>query len=151
MPAVTTQEFQFEALHELIGDATATYVNVLRQMTLHLGTLNLPYDQNTPLSSCTPGEATYQGYSADTVTWNAPDLSAASGPEIMTTNNIWRPTGSASPNMVYGWWGLFPGSGSIACIGKFANAPVPMASALDLIQLVIRISVSASVTTVEMY
>jgi hypothetical protein len=81
-------------------------------------------------------EADYTGYAAvNIVTWGAPFLDAEGLLAILSTVCIFRPTGTAITNVIYGWY-LTETGGDLVSAGRFANAPLSMASALNVIEVI---------------
>lgn len=95
---------------------------------------NIIPDANTPRASLT--DATYTGYAQVPVTWHLPSIADDGTPEIVSDQIIFRPTGTAIGNTIYGAW-VETGAGAYYAPGAL-DTPVPMTSALDELVLCIR-------------
>jgi len=89
----------------------------------------------TPLGDYTL--ATYDGYAAQAVTWLAPSVADDGSVELVGTVPEWRPTGSVTPNVIYGML-LLTAGGALRAALRFDDAPIPMGSTLDSLITTIR-------------
>lgn len=105
------------------------------------------YQSNTipsparPLSDYT--EATYDGYAKKSVTWSAPTRSDDGFIEVVGVIAEFRPTGSVTPNSIYGVL-LVDTTGAILYgAARFDDpVPLPMNSTLDQILITLRIRIT---------
>ena len=111
--------------------------STLQHGTVRLCTADIAYDINTTLADINSNSPTYQGYADGTATFAAPNLSADGVVESLGSVHEFRPTGSDSPNTIFGL-GFILGDGSLGFTGRFDNAPIPMVDTTSVIQLTLR-------------
>lgn len=70
--------------------------------TVQLFQNNIIVTAETLLASLT--EADYTGYAAGTVTWHVASIADDGTPELVSDQIIFRPTGNAIQNTIYGLW-----------------------------------------------
>lgn len=83
-------------------------------------------------------KANYTGYAAEAVTWSAVTVSDDGEVELIGVVGEFRPTGMAVTNTVYGAYVFDPVATTLKLVGRFDDAPLPMASADDAILVTLR-------------
>jgi len=133
-------------IQQLILDAFAALVAVggpLETVEVELFQNDIVPTPATPIGDYTLAD--YDGYAAEAVTWLAPSVSDAGVPELIGTVGEFRPTGSVTPNTVYGIL-LTDGAGGLLYAGRFDAAPLPMGSTLDVVVVTPRVTLSSGGT-----
>lgn len=129
---------------DLIGGGDTTTVAPLKNLHLRLFKADITPDRTTELATLVAGEADYSGYAADTVTFSVAER-ADSGPiEIVSTLAKYDCTASTTTNNIFGLFGTLDGDDSLALMGRFDGAPLPMADALDHIRVQLRVRIPAA-------
>lgn len=122
----------------LVGGGDTTTVAPIKNLHLHLFKNNIVPTRVTTLAELLAAEADYSGYGVDTVTFSAGER-ADDGPiEIVSNLAAFACTASTTPNNVYGLFGTLAGDASLAVMGRFDDAPLPMGDALDHIRVTLR-------------
>jgi hypothetical protein len=124
-PCLDTQALQ---LLELADIAAGSLMGV----KLHLYQNNLVFNPDTVVLADLV-EATFATYAAVVLTWDTPSVSDDGHPEIHSDRVTWRPTSSATPNDIYGYYITDAASAVLLAGGTFENGPLPMHSTLDAI------------------
>lgn len=101
---------------------------------VHLFQNNLVVDQNTLESALT--EADYDGYAAEAITWHVASIDDTGTPELVSDQVIFRPTGTTTPNTVYGAY-VKTAAGAYVAVGN-TDGPIPMNATTDELTLVLR-------------
>jgi len=86
----------------------------------------------------------YTGYATKVPTWSAPSIGDDGLVETLGTMSEWRPTGTAITNLVYGIVVKKAVTFEYLFAARFDAAPLPMASAMDVILTTLRIRQTAS-------
>jgi hypothetical protein len=118
----------YTALSRILGGAVAD----LADLTLHLAQEALSITPATLTTDFT--EATYDGYAAAAVADTGLIYLDAQGNVVWQPASVaFQPTGSTTPNTIYGWWlqGTVGGVGVKFVAGQMFDAPVAMAGTLD--------------------
>lgn len=126
---------------ELAADATtsaSTTFGVLNKLKVDLFKADIVPARDTPLGTYQAAVADYDGYGSATVTWNGPSRSDTGKIEVVGTVPEFRPTGTTTPNTVFGFFTTTFGDNSLGYAGRFDDAPIPMEDALDAIVLTLR-------------
>lgn len=100
----------------------------LNGLTMGLFQNDIVPTPSTPLASLTPAD--YDGYAEEANAWLAPTISDAGVIEVHGIVGEFRPTGSVTPNSIYGWY-LKNAGGDLVASDRFAGAPLAMGSALN--------------------
>lgn len=137
MDLIATQHLTVKCLEGAIGDTSSTAKGFLDSMKVRLFQTDLTPDANTPLGTLNSASATFNGYAEKTVTWADPSIADNGGVESLGILSEWRPTGSDTPNNIYGLYSL-TGDGSLGLVGRFDEAPIPMGSVLDQLTVTLR-------------
>jgi len=128
-PVLLTQISQITALADYIAGGLAG-------AEIHLFQNNIVFDPSTvEIGDLT--EATYVGYAAIALTFGVPSVSDDGNVESICTAQVWRPTNSVTPNTIYGFF-IDDGAGVLLAGGTFDTGGLPMNSALDVINTVVR-------------
>jgi len=124
-------------MQQAIIDALADYIaGGLTGAEIHLFQNNLVFDPaTTEITDLV--EATYGGYAALALTFGVPSVSDDGNVESICTAQVWRPTNSTTPNTIYGYF-IDDGAGVLLAGGTFDTGGLPMNSALDVINTVVR-------------
>lgn len=128
-PVLLTQITQITALADAIAGGLAG-------AEIHLFQNNIVFDPSTVLIGDLT-EATYVGYAAIALTFGVPSVSDDGAVESICTAQVWRPTNGVTPNDIYGFY-IDDGAGVLLAGGTFDTGPLPMNSALDVINTVVR-------------
>lgn len=128
-PVLLTQQAQIDALADFIAGG-------LTGAEIHLFQNNIVFNPNTVVIGDLV-EATYVGYAAIALVFGVPSVSDDGNVESICTAQVWRPTNSVTPNSIYGFF-IDDGAGVLLAGGTFDIAPLPMNSALDVINTVVR-------------
>jgi len=123
---------------ENIGSATDTIAATLAGVKLHLGQSNLVPDRNSTLAALHAGEATFDGYAAQSVTWSTPSRADDGAIEVVGTVPEFRPTGAVTPNSIYYWYLTDTAATALYLAAGFDSPPLPMGSTLDAIVITLR-------------
>lgn len=126
-----------DAADVLIGDdaIAATLAGVL----VGLFQTDITVDRDTTLAELVAGIATFDGYAQEVVTWGPATINDAGEIEFQGLVGEFRPTGSVTPNTIYGYYVQVPGGGgALLFAGRFDNPPLPMGSTLDNIIVTLR-------------
>lgn len=105
---------------------------------VHLGKASLAIDGNTPYADLSAQEADFTGYAATVVTWDVATTSADNTVESVSAPVVFRPTDAVVDNAIYNVWLSNAGSSAWYFAGVIVGGPLPMASALDQIVLLLR-------------
>lgn len=100
-----------------------------------------PFTPSPTLVPASLTEATFDGYAHKTVTsWGTVHLDSQNQATWISTSALdWTPTGSTTPNTIYGYW-LLDSNGVLVQSETFAT-PVLMNGALTTLQLVIQLAI----------
>jgi hypothetical protein len=124
-------EFQASLLARALADTTGYLVG----MQVDLFQTPIAILPTTPLATFTAAIATYTGYAQHIMVWDLPSLDETGQVQVVGTAVIFRPTGTAIGNSIYGCYCTDAVSGDLLFAGAVDNAPVPMNSSLNLLQL----------------
>lgn len=102
--------------------------------TVQLFQNNIIVTADTLIGSLT--EADYSGYAAATVTWHVASISDDGTTELVSDQLVFRPSGSAIQNTVYGYW-VETSAGSYQAVGNLP-AGVFMGATTDELVIVLR-------------
>jgi hypothetical protein len=116
-----------------IGSTTAgalahALVNLVNSNTV---TLN----GSTPLGSVSPLFGGYDGYAADTISWQAPGVNVSGAVEVVGIISPFRPTDSTNPQNMYGVVVTDQAGANLLFAAPFDQVPLPMQSPLNTITL----------------
>ncbi len=95
-------------------------------------------DSGTQWGSVSAFIGGYTGYADETITWQPPSLNATGGVEVLAEPTIFRPTDSASPQNIYGMVITDAADANVLFAAPFDAPPLPMASALNTIQMTLQ-------------
>lgn len=115
-----------------------TNPGVLYGAKVHLGQADTAIDKTTPYADLSAQEADFTGYAATAVTWDVATTAADQTVESVTAAVTFRPTDAVVDNAIYNVWLSNAGSTAWYFAGPIVGGPLPMASALDQIILLIR-------------
>lgn len=120
-----------------IGIGNATTTHNLYGAKVRLFQVDVPLDRSTTLATLNSDSATFTGYAEKTITWNAPSRAVDGSIEVVGALSEWRPTDAVTPNNLFGAY-VVNAAGELVLAGRFDDAPIPMADALDSLLLTIR-------------
>jgi hypothetical protein len=109
----------------------------LGDASVHLFNANIDITKDTTLAELLAIEADYQGYGAESITWNPPNVSSDGAVEVIGDVGQFRATGSDSPNGIWGLW-VENGDSSLCLVGKFDSPPIPIVDTLSLLEVTLR-------------
>jgi len=115
----------------LFVDAATVTVGVggpLNGALLELYQNDITPTPTTPIGDFTVAD--YDGYAAEALSWLAVSVNDAGQVEVQGIIGEFRPTGSTTPNTIYGWF-LTESGGALIDSGRFEGAPISMADALN--------------------
>lgn len=115
---------------DAISDLKTAVTGILVGCEVHLGKSNITPDRDTDLATLTAGEADYDGYAPEAVTFSVATLDDANRIETIGVVGEFRPTGSTTPNVIYYAW-TQNGDGLLIAAWRIQGAPITMGSALD--------------------
>lgn len=136
-PLVESQASQLGRAANDINVGT-TNPGVFYGAKVHLGQTALAIDANTPYSDLSGQEADFTGYAATVVTWDVPTTAADNTVESVSAPVVFRPTDAVVDNAIYNVWLSNSGGSVWYFAGTIVGGPLPMASTLDQIILVLR-------------
>lgn len=119
------------------GTDTTSY-GFLDGLKLDLAQDDLVWDRNLDLASCTPAVANFNGYAQKTVTWQDASIADDGSVEVLSDPIQWVPTGSSTPNSIYGIYATLAGGNTLGFNGRFDDAPLPMDSVFQQITVTLR-------------
>lgn len=122
----------------VLGTDTTGTEGYLKSMTVRLTKEDIDIQKDTPLADLVAAEADYDGYGAETVTFNAPSVADDGTVEVIGIIPEFRPTGSTTPNTVFNFFGVAVGDSSLALMGRFDGEGIPMGETTDAIVLTLR-------------
>src|SRR5262245_2379941 len=134
-PVLLTQAALIDALTDWIAGG-------LDGAEVHLFQNSILFDPTTTLIGDLD-EANYGGYAAIAAVFGVPSVSDDGNVESILTAQVWRPTNSTTPNTIYGWY-LTADGGALLAGGTFDTGGLPMNSALDVINTVIRLRLDST-------
>lgn len=124
-------EFQSSLLARALADTTGYLVG----MKVDLFQTPISITPTTPLATFTAAVATYTGYAQHVMVWDLPSLDINGQVQVVGTAVVYRPTGTAIGNSIYGCYCTDAVSGDLLFAGAIDGAPAPMNSAVNQIQL----------------
>lgn len=130
---VVTQAYQLAVLTEV--DAT-----VLLDATVALSSTNIIPEPTTPIGSYTLAD--YTGYAPGDITPQDPSVSDNGTPEIVYPLTPFRPTGSTVGNLIFCALLIADGGALLGACRLDTDSGIPMQSALDVLQLTLRVRLS---------
>lgn len=128
------QLFEFQASQ--VARATADIAGPL--LALKVDLMKMPPIAITPstvVGDLTAKIADYEGYAQGTVTWDDPSLDANGAVEVVGTAIVYRPTGDATPNQIWGAFCRASVGGALLFAGSIDGAPIPMNTELNQLQV----------------
>lgn len=131
-PGVSMIVTGYTALARMVAALDAALA--LDDATVHLFSADIVLTPNTVIADLT--EADYTGYAAVTVTPPGVVYLAAAGDILWQFPQIaFQPTGTAVPNLIYGWWmdGEVLGTGDRLIVAQRFPEPVTMNDPLDVL------------------
>jgi hypothetical protein len=133
---VLLNEYQAATLARALADTTSG--GPFDAATVDLFQANITIAGNETLAELVAGVATYTGYAQGVITWDAPSVASDGTVEVVGTLAVFRPTGTAIKNVIYGAYIANAAASALLFAGNLTNPPVAMGSALDQISLTIR-------------
>lgn len=125
-----TQDLELAALADIVAGTLAGAEIALFQNDI-VATGSLPLGDYTP--------ADYDGYAPEAVTWLAPSMGEGNEPEVIGIVGEFRPTGTTTPNVIYGAL-LTDGAGTtLFAAANLDNPPADMAATTDAIVVTVRL------------
>jgi hypothetical protein len=141
MAAVVANRTFFEAMLVTLKQAASGAAGPLHGATIDLFQTPQSLTDTTTYATLTGAIATYDGYSSGqpyTVTWSAVSEGEDGVIEMLGTAVEFRPSGSTTPNSIYGFYLNNAGATDWLLAGEVDNAPVNMASDLDHLTITVR-------------
>jgi hypothetical protein len=120
------------------GVASPAALGVLFGAKMDLCKVDAPLSPTIPLATLTAGIANFTGYAQGTVTWDAPSVAGDNTVEVVGNMPLWRPSDAVTPNVIFDWFMTAAVGGALLMMARFDGAPLPMGTALNQIQLVMR-------------
>ena len=133
---MTFIEYQASQLERGLIDTTTA--GALLGLKVDLCQVNVAINPATLLADLVAGIATFTGYAQGVVTWDLPSLDLAGAVVVVGNLTVWRPTDGVTPNVIYDAFARLSVGGALAFAGLLDGAPIPMASALNQLELVFR-------------
>lgn len=99
---------------------------------------NITLGRDVSWGAVSPALSAYPGYADQVVTWNLPSVADAGGVEVVSNQLIARPTSGDNTSTVYGMLVRSAGVDTVVLMAGNFDSPIPMSSALDMLQLNIR-------------
>ena len=116
-----------------IGTSTAPFMaNALLQL---VNTASITLNGSTALSSVSPFFGGYDGYAAETITWQPPSVNSGGGVEVLALPAIFRPTDSTAPQNMWGAVITDKAGVNLLFAMPFDAPPLPMTSNLNTISI----------------
>jgi hypothetical protein len=110
-------------------------------MKLHLCTTNFTPTKTNVLADFTPGEATFVGYSAQTITFGTPYIDA-SGNAVATALVSFSSTANTTPNTLYTCYATNTAGSTLQFSARLDNAPIAIVETGDGISLAITVNLA---------
>ena len=129
---------QIELLEVAGGSTTigSTTAGALAHAMVQLVNSNsITLNGGTPLGSVSPLFGGYDGYSADSISWQAPGVNVSGAVEVIGIVSPFRPTDSTSPQNMYGVVITDQLGLNLLFAAPFDAPPLPMQSAYNTITL----------------
>jgi hypothetical protein len=116
-----------------VGTLYGAHVDLIGSNSVGLG-------RDVSWGSVSAALSSYPGYAQASLTWNLPSLAMAGGVEVVSDAAEYRPTGSDSLSVAYGLILRQTGNDTTVLMAGTFDAPIPMGSSLDYLQLNVRYS-----------
>jgi len=133
----TLLEYQISQTARATGDTVGAGAPLLAA-TVNLYQAQIDFNMDTPLATFTAAVATFDGYAAKTITWQAVSVADDGTVECVGTISAFRPTGSVTSNVIWGCYITNSAGDTLLAAAEFDNPPIPMDGALDTINITIR-------------
>lgn len=119
--------------------AADVIASTLAGATVHLGKTDVAIGRSTVKADLTAHEADYDGYAAQTITWNDPSYGDDGEVEVVGIVPEFRPDSADVDNQIYYLYILSAGSGTpLIFAARFDDPPLPMAEATDSLVVTVR-------------
>jgi hypothetical protein len=133
---MTFLEYQAATLARALLDTAMG--GTLAGLKVDLTQSNVAITPNTLLATLVAQIATFDGYAQGVVTWDLPSLDSTGAVVVVGNIPVWRPTDGVVPNTIYDAYATLATGGALAFAGLLDGAPIPLASALNQLQLIFR-------------
>lgn len=112
---------------------TDMIASILSTAKMHLFSGNITPDANTTLATLAANEASFTGYSAQTLsTWSSPSIDGTNAAVSTSTQGQFTGTGVGGTGNLYGYYLTNSGSTKLYGCERFAGAPLSQAQNVTL-------------------
>lgn len=141
-PLYMTNDLKLAALADLIAGALTGAEVALYQS-------DTPATPSTPLGDYTLAD--YDGYAPEAITWLAPSIGSDGEPEVVGIVGEFRPTGTATPNVIYGALVTDGAGTTLYAAARLENPPAAMGATTDsiIVTVCVRFAGSGLMVTVH--
>lgn len=137
-PMIESEVSQLERATVDVQPTAGATAGPLSLSEVHLGQTDLGITQATTYAALVAQEADYTGYAGQVIVWGDPTTAADGTVEVIGVALLFAPTGTTTTNNVYNFWIEDTGGTKWYFAGPIVGGPLPMASALDVIQVTVR-------------